>query len=87
MTFKLQHIDAMFKVELRPEVKKELKDPDLFSKGLSNVYTGLTVIMCGVLLMLFLYFQKPEHVLHPTWLLFIGFGIVGGGEWQKICGK
>lgn len=61
----------MFNVQLRPEVRKELKDPDGFASGLGIVYTGLTITMAGVVMMLILYFNKPEHVLHPTWLLFI----------------
>ena len=77
----------MFKVELRPEIRKELKDPDRFAKGLSAVYTGLAIVMSGVAMMLILYFTKPEHVLHPTWLLFIGFAVVGWGEWEKFRAK
>ncbi len=77
----------MWKVELRPEIRKELKDPDRFAKGLAAVYTGLTVTMSGVAIMFILYFTKPEHVLHPTWLLFIGFAIVAWGEWEKFRSK
>lgn len=77
----------MFKVELRPEIKKDLKNPELFVKGMNAVYVGLTLTMAGVLIMFILYFQKPEHVLHPTWLIFLGFCIVGWGEWQKFRGK
>ncbi len=77
----------MFKVELRPEVKKELKDPERFAKGMENVYTGLTITMCGVVVMLILFFQKPEHVLNPTWLLFLGLGFCAWGEWQKFRAK
>ncbi len=77
----------MWKVELRPEIRKELKDPDRFARGLSAVYTGLTITMSGVVMMLILYFAKPEHVLHPTWLLFIGFAVVGWGEWEKFRSK
>ena len=74
----------MFKYELRPEIRKQLKDPDGFEKGLTAVLLGLTVTMAGVAIMLFLYFNKPEHVLHPAWILFLGFAIVGYGEYKKF---
>lgn len=77
----------MFKVELRPEVKKQLKDPERFAKGMGTVYTGLAICMTGVAMMLVLYFTRPEHVLHPTWLLFIGLGMAFWGEWVKIRSK
>ena len=73
----------MIKVTLRPEVRKGLKDPDGFASGLRIVYSGLLITMAGVALMLFLYFNKPEHVLHPTWILFAGLGIVIWGEIKK----
>ncbi len=74
----------MFKYELRPEIRKQLKDPDGFEKGLNAVFLGLIVCMGGVALMLILYFTKPEHVLHPTWVLFLGFTIAGWGEYKKF---
>ena len=74
----------MFKYQLRPEIRKQLKDPDGFEKGLTAVFMGLVVCMSGVALMLVLYFNKPEHVLHPTWILFLGFAIVGWGEYKKF---
>ena len=77
----------MFKVELRPEIRKTLKDPDRFAKGLATVYTGLLLAMSGVGIMLFLFFQKPENVLHPTWLIFSGLAIIAWGEWQKFKSK
>ena len=43
--------------------------------------------MAGVGLMMILYFNDPENVLHPTWILFIGLGLAGWGEWQKYKGK
>jgi uncharacterized membrane protein YccC len=43
--------------------------------------------MAGVVLMLILYFHNPKNVLHPTWILFIGLGLAGWGEWQKYKGK
>ena len=73
----------MFNVQLRPEVRKQPKDPDGFANGLSLVYTGITITMAGVVMMLILYFNKPEHVLHPTWILFIGLGIITWGEIKK----
>ncbi len=77
----------MFKVELRPEIRKTLKDPDRFAKGLATVYTGLLLAMSGVGIMLFLFFQKPENVLHPTWLILSGLAIIAWGEWQKFRAK
>jgi len=77
----------MFQVELRPEIKKELKDPDKFAKGLGLVYTGLILAMSGVAIMLMLYFTKPEDVLHPTWLMLIGLAVAGWGEWLKYRAK
>ena len=50
---------------------------------LGSVYTGITMTMAGVVMMLILYFNKPEHVLHPTWLLFIGLATVVWGEVKK----
>mgnify|MGYP000014609090 CR=1 FL=1 len=75
----------MFKYQLRPEIRKQLKDPDGFEKGLTAVFLGLTVTMAGVAIMLFLYFNKPEDVLHPTWILFLGFAIIGYGDREADC--
>ena len=77
----------LWKVEIKPEIAKDLKNPEGFAKGLSNVYTGLTTVMFGVFVMLTMYFQKPEHVLRPTWIIFIGFALIGWGEWQKYKSK
>ena len=77
----------MWKVELKPEVKRELKDPDKFAKGLSTVYTGLVLAMSGVAIMLFLFFNKPENVLHPTWIILLGLAVIAWGEWLKYKGK
>jgi hypothetical protein len=77
----------MWQIELKPEIRKELKDPEKFAKGMEKVYTGLTLTMCGVVMMLILYFAKPEHVLHPFWLIILGFAVVGWGEWQKFRAK
>lgn len=77
----------MWKVDLKPEIKKELKDPERFATGLGNVYTGLTVSMAAVVFMLVLLFKKPEDVLKPSWLILVGFAIIAWGEWQKFRSK
>ena len=77
----------MFKYELKPEIRKQMKNPDLFEKGLTNVQLGLVICMSGVGLMLYLYFNDPEKVLHPTYILFGGLALAGFGEWQKFKGK
>ncbi len=77
----------MWQVELRPEIKKELRDPETFATGLTNVYTGLVVAMSGVLIMLVLFLQSSEHMLAPSALMAIGLGLVGWGEWQKYKSK
>ena len=77
----------MFRFELKPEIRKQMKNPELFEMGMEKVYWGLIITMAGVGLMLILYFNKPENVLHPTWILFIGLGLCGWGEWQKYKGK
>ena len=40
--------------------------------------------MAGVAVMLFLYFNKPEDVLHPTGILFLGFASIGYGEYKEF---
>jgi len=77
----------MWQVELKPEIKKELKDPDCFAKGISNVFSGLVIAMSGVVTMFILFFMKPEHVLLPSFLMAAGLGLVGYGEWQKYKSK
>ena len=77
----------MFQFKLKAEIRKQMKDPDLFIKGMEKVYGGLMIAMAGVVLMMILYFHNPENVLHPTWILFIGLGLAGWGEWQKYKGK
>jgi uncharacterized membrane protein YccC len=77
----------MFQFKLNDEIRKQMKDPDLFVKGMEKVYGGLMIAMAGVVLMLILYFNNPENVLHPTWILFIGLGLAAWGEWQKYKGK
>ncbi len=77
----------MWKVELKPEIKRELKNPELFANGLANVYTGLTIAMAGVIFMCVLVFNKPEDSLKPTWVILIGLGVIAWGEWQKFRSK
>jgi hypothetical protein len=43
--------------------------------------------MAKMVLMLILYFNDPVNVLKPTWILLIGLGLAGFGEWQKYKGK
>ncbi|MEC7641566.1 MAG: hypothetical protein VYC17_05360 [Nitrospinota bacterium] len=74
----------MWKVDLKHEVKRELKNPDRFATGMSNVYTGLIVAMCGVTFMFILLVRKPEDVLKPSWIILLGLGVVAWGEWQKF---
>ena len=77
----------MWKVELRPEIRKGLKDPDKFASGMEKVYTGLIICMSGVVIMLILYFTNPEHVLRPSWIMVLGFAVIAWGEWQKYRSK
>jgi|TARA_B110000438_G_scaffold263265_1_gene275110 hypothetical protein len=77
----------MWKVELRPEVKRELKDPTRFVKGMENVYTGLTIAMAGVIFMCALVLNKPEDSLKPSWIILFGLSIIAWGEWQKYRSK
>lgn len=77
----------MWRIELKPEIKKQLKNPELFAQGISNVYAGASIGMCGVLLMLYFYFIQPEIVLLPSWIMLAGLGMAGWGEWQKMKAK
>ncbi len=77
----------MWKVELRPEVKRELKNPALFTSGMENVYTGLTIAMAGVIFMCVLVFSKPDDSLKPSWIILLGLAIIAWGEWQKYRSK
>jgi hypothetical protein len=77
----------MFQYKLKPEFRKQLRDPDLFEQGMEKVYWGLIIAMAGVGLMMILYFNDPVNVLKPTWILLIGLGLAGFGEWQKYKGK
>ena len=53
----------MWEVELKPEIKKDLRDPKQYVKGMNMTYNGITITMVGVLMMMILYFTRPEHVL------------------------
>lgn len=64
-------------------MRKELKDPERFVKGQESLYWGILIAMGSVVMMLFLMFKDPEKVLHPVWLMFIGLGLCGWGEFQK----
>ena len=77
----------MWEVELKPEVKKGLKDPEKFAKGMAKVYNGITITMVGVGMMFILYFVKPEHVLRPFWIQILGLVVAGRGEWLKFRWK
>ncbi len=74
----------MFHFELKPEVRKELKDPDRFVKGQESMYWGILIAMGSVVMMLVLMFKDPEKVLHPVWLMFLGLALCGWGEYQKF---
>ncbi len=73
----------MFHFELKPEMRKELKDPDRFVKGQEALYWGILIAMGSVLMMLFLMFKDPEKVMHPAWLMFLGLALCAWGEFQK----
>ena len=77
----------MFQYKLKPEYRKKLKDPDLFEQGMEKVYWGIIIAMAGVGLMMILYFKDPINAVKPAWILFIGLGLAGWGEWQKYKGK
>ena len=75
----------MWEVELRPEIKKELRDPEKYVKGMNMTYNGITMV--GVLMMMILYFMRPEHVLHPLWIEILGLLVAGWGEFLKFRAK
>ena len=77
----------MWEVELKPKIRKELSDPAKYVKGMNMTYNGMTITMVGVLMMLILYFTRPEHVLHPFWIQILGLIIAGWGEWIKFRAK
>ena len=77
----------MWEVELKPEIRKELTDPGKYVKGMNMTYNGMTITMVGVIMMLILYFTRPEHVLHPFWIQILGLIVAGWGEWIKFRAK
>ena len=77
----------MWEVELKPEIKKDLKDPKQYVKGMNMTYNGITITMVGVLMMMILYFMRPEHVLHPLWIEILGLLVAGWGEFLKFRAK
>ena len=77
----------MWEVELKPEIKKELRDPKKYVKGMNMTYNGMTITMVGVLMMMILYFMRPEHVLHPLWIEILGLLVAGWGEFLKFRAK
>ena len=77
----------MREVELKPEIKKELRDPEKYVKGMNMTYNGITITMVGVLMMMILYFMRPEHVLHPLWIEILGLLVAGWGELLKFRAK
>ena len=77
----------MWEVALKPEIKKELRAPAKYVKGMNMTYNGITITMVGVLMMMILYFTRPEHVLHPFWIQILGLLIAGWGEFLKFRAK
>ena len=77
----------MWEVELKPEIKKELRDPKQYVKGMNMTYNGITITMVGVLMMMILYFTRPENVLHPFWIQILGLLVAGWGEFLKFRAK
>ena len=77
----------MWEVELKPEIKKDLRDPRQYVKGMNMTYNGMTIAMVGVLMMMILYFTRPEHVLHPFWVQILGMLIAAWGEFLKFRAK
>ena len=77
----------MWEVELKPEIKKELRNPEKYVKGMNMTYNGMTITMVGVLMMMILYFIRPEHVLHPLWIEILGLLVAGWGEFLKFRAK
>ena len=77
----------MWEVELKPEIKKELRDPEKYVKGMNMTYNGITIAVVGVLMKMILYFARPEHVLHPFWIQILGMLIAGWGEFLKFRAK
>ena len=77
----------MWEVELKPEIKKDLRDPKQYVKGMNMTYNGITIAMVGVLMMMILYFTRPEYVLRPFWIQILGMLIAAWGEFLKFRAK
>ena len=77
----------MWEVELKPEIKKNLRDPKKYVKGMNMTYNGITITMVGVIMMMILYLTRPEHVLHPFWIQILGLVVAGWGELIKLRAK
>jgi len=77
----------MWEVELKPEIKKDLRDPKQYAKGMNMTYNGITITMVGVLMMMILYFTRPEYVLRPFWIQILGMLIAAWGEFLKFRAK
>ncbi|SVC94645.1 uncharacterized protein METZ01_LOCUS347499 [marine metagenome] len=54
---------------------------------MNMTYNGITITMVGVLMMMILYFIRPEHVLHPFWIQILGLLVAGYGEITKFRAK
>lgn len=77
----------MFEFKLRPEMRKQLKDPDRFVKGQEMVHWGIIIAMAGVVMSGILIFQDPEKSTHPVWLMILGLLVSGVGEFHKYRSK
>ncbi len=77
----------MFEFKLRPEMRKKLKDPDLFVKGQEKVHWGIIIAMSGVVMSGILIVQDPEKSTHPVWLMVLGLCVAVFGEYQKFRAK
>lgn len=77
----------MFQFKLKPEMRKQLKDPDRFVRGQEMVGWGIIVSMAGVVMSGILIFQDPEKSTHPVWLMILGLLVAGYGEFTKFRSK
>jgi len=77
----------MFEFKLRPEIRKELKNPELFIKGQEKLHWGLIIALSGVIMMGILVFQDPEKSVNPVWLIVVGLVLAFWGEFQKYRAK
>lgn len=77
----------MFEFKLRPEVRKELKNPELFIQGQEKTHWGIIIMLGGVIMIGILVFQDPEKSLNPGWLIVVGLVLAFWGEIQKYRAK